>query len=66
MMQERVPEAVARARCWLFDSKGVVVSSRTELADVKKPYAHDHAPVPDFLGAIEDSHHRRQRDRQGV
>jgi malate dehydrogenase (oxaloacetate-decarboxylating)(NADP+) len=66
MMQEGVPEAVARARCWLFDSKGVVVSSRTELADFKKPYAHDHAPVPDFLGAIEDSNHRRQRDRQGV
>ena len=53
MMQEGVPEAVARARCWLFDSKGVVVSSRTELADFKKPYAHDHAPVPNFLGAIE-------------
>jgi malate dehydrogenase (oxaloacetate-decarboxylating)(NADP+) len=53
MMQEGVPEAVARARCWLFDSKGVVVSSRTELADFKKPYAQDHAPVPDFLGAIE-------------
>ena len=53
MMQEGVPEAVARARCWLFDTKGVVVSSRTELADFKKPYAHDHAPVPDFLGAIE-------------
>ena len=53
MMQEGVPEAVARAHCWLFDSKGVVVSSRTGLADFKKPYAHDHAPVPDFPGAIE-------------
>jgi malate dehydrogenase (oxaloacetate-decarboxylating)(NADP+) len=53
MMQEGVPEAVARGRCWLFDSKGVVVSGRTDLADFKKPYAHDHAPVPDFLGAIE-------------
>ena len=53
MMQEGVPEAVARARCWLFDSKGVVVSSRAELAAFKKPYAHNHAPVTDFLGAIE-------------
>ena len=53
MMQEGVPEAEARAHCWLFDSQGVVVSSRAGLADFKKPYAHDHAPVPDFPGAIE-------------
>ena len=54
MMQEGVPETVARARCWLFDSKGLVTSGRaTELADFKKAYAHDHAPVPDFIGAIE-------------
>ena len=54
MMQEGVPETVARARCWLFDSKGLVTSERAaELADFKKAYAHDHAPVPDFIGAIE-------------
>ncbi len=54
MMQEGVSETVARARCWLFDSKGLVTSGRaTELADFKKAYAHDHAPVPDFIGAIE-------------
>ena len=53
MMQEGVPEAEARAHCWLFDSQGVVVSSRTGLAGFKKPYAHDHAPVPDFLAAVE-------------
>src|SRR5208282_517343 len=32
MMQEGVPEAEARAHCWLFDSQGVVVSSRSGLA----------------------------------
>jgi len=53
MMQEGVPEAEARAHCWLFDSQGVVVSSRAGLAGFKKPYAHDHAPLPDFPGAIE-------------
>jgi malate dehydrogenase (oxaloacetate-decarboxylating)(NADP+) len=53
MMQAGVPETVARTRCWLFDSNGLVTSSRPDLADFKKSYAHDHAPVPDFVGAIE-------------
>ncbi|QNT69503.1 NAD-dependent malic enzyme [Defluviicoccus vanus] len=54
MMQEGVSEAEARQRCWFVDSKGLVVASRTELADFKKPYAHEHPPVPDFLQAIEE------------
>lgn len=53
MMQEGVPEAEARQRCWFVDSKGLVVASRTGLADFKQPYAHEHPPVPDFLQAIE-------------
>lgn len=53
MMQEGVPEAEARRRCWFVDSKGLVVASRTGLADFKVPYAHDHPPVPDFLSAVE-------------
>ncbi|MBL8658591.1 MAG: NAD-dependent malic enzyme [Rhodospirillales bacterium] len=53
MMQEGLPEDEARRRCWFVDSKGLVVASRTGLADFKLPYAHDHPPVPDFLSAIE-------------
>jgi malate dehydrogenase (oxaloacetate-decarboxylating)(NADP+) len=34
------------------DSRGLVVKSRTDLAEHKLPYAHDHAPVGDFLTAI--------------
>jgi len=30
----------------------LVVASRSGLAEHKKPYAHDHAPVADFLGAV--------------
>jgi malate dehydrogenase (oxaloacetate-decarboxylating)(NADP+) len=50
---EGLTEAAARERCWLVDSKGLVVRSRTDLAEHKLPYAHDHAPVPDLLTAVE-------------
>jgi len=43
----------AHARIWLFNSKGLVESSRNDLADFHKPYAHPHAPTRDFTGAIE-------------
>lgn len=50
---EGLPEAEARRRCWLVDSKGLVVRSRTDLAEHKRRYAHEHAPVQDFRSAIE-------------
>jgi malate dehydrogenase (oxaloacetate-decarboxylating)(NADP+) len=42
----------ARSRCWLMDSQGLVVRSRSGLAEHKLPFAHDHAPIADFIGAI--------------
>jgi malate dehydrogenase (oxaloacetate-decarboxylating)(NADP+) len=53
MAAEGVKPEEARKRSWLFDSKGLVVAGRGELAHHKKPYAHEHAPVADFLQAIE-------------
>jgi malate dehydrogenase (oxaloacetate-decarboxylating)(NADP+) len=44
--------ADARKRCWLFDSQGLVVSGRQKLASHKAAYAHDHAPIEDFVSAI--------------
>lgn len=42
----------ARRRCWFVDSRGLVVKSRTDLVEHKLPYAHEHAPVGDFLSVI--------------
>jgi len=52
MVEEGADEAAARGRCWMVDSKGLVVASRGELAEHKRPYAHVHAPVSDFIGAV--------------
>jgi malate dehydrogenase (oxaloacetate-decarboxylating)(NADP+) len=43
----------ASARTWLFDVKGLIESSRGDLADFQKPYAHPHPPVKTFVDAIE-------------
>jgi len=45
------PEA-ARLRCWFVDSKGLVCAARGELAMHKRPYAHDHEPLPDLAAAV--------------
>jgi malate dehydrogenase (oxaloacetate-decarboxylating)(NADP+) len=49
--QGLAPEA-ARRRCWLFDSRGLVTAARSDLAEHKRPFAHEHAPVTDLIGAV--------------
>ncbi len=53
LVNDGLSEAEARRRCWFVDSKGLVVKARTDLADHKRAYAHAHAPLPDFLSAVE-------------
>lgn len=53
MVAEGLSEAEARNRCWFVDSRGLVVKGRSELAEHKHPYAHDHEFLPDFLSAVE-------------
>jgi len=53
MMEDGLSLEEARGRCWFFDSRGLVVRSRDDLAAHKQRYAHDHAPIGDFLAAIE-------------
>ncbi len=52
MVEDGMAEKDARRRCWLVDSKGLVVASRSDLASHKKPYAHEHAPAGSFIEAI--------------
>lgn len=53
LMSEGVSEATARQQCWFMDSKGLVVQSRDDLAEHKRPFAHAHPPVNDLLAAVE-------------
>jgi malate dehydrogenase (oxaloacetate-decarboxylating)(NADP+) len=43
----------AQARVHMFDVNGLLESTRTDLVDFQKPYAHPHPPTKDFVAAIE-------------
>jgi malate dehydrogenase (oxaloacetate-decarboxylating)(NADP+) len=53
LVDQGIPEAEARQHCWCLDSKGLVVRSRSDLAEHKRPYAHEHEPITDLLAAVE-------------
>jgi malate dehydrogenase (oxaloacetate-decarboxylating)(NADP+) len=52
MVAQGLSLEAARHRCWLVDSRGLVTAARSELAHHKQPFAHEHAPVADLLGAV--------------
>jgi malate dehydrogenase (oxaloacetate-decarboxylating)(NADP+) len=43
----------AQSQVHMFDVNGLLESSRKDLVDFQKPYAHKHAPTRDFVAAIE-------------
>ena len=53
LVREGLSEAEARGRCWFIDSRGMVTTDRSDLAEYKRPFAKDHRPVADLLDAIE-------------
>jgi malate dehydrogenase (oxaloacetate-decarboxylating)(NADP+) len=52
MVAKGLSKADARRRCWLFDSKGLVTAQRSDLAEHKRPYAHEHAGAATLLDAV--------------
>lgn len=42
----------ARRQCWFFDTRGLLVAGRDGVSGHKRPYAHEHAHIADFLGAV--------------
>jgi malate dehydrogenase (oxaloacetate-decarboxylating)(NADP+) len=52
MVADGLSEAEALRRNWLVDSRGLVVKSRENLSGHKLRFAHEHAPIGDFLTAI--------------
>jgi malate dehydrogenase (oxaloacetate-decarboxylating)(NADP+) len=52
LVEEGIPLAAARQRCWFVDSKGLIVKSRGQLSEHKLHYAHDHTPCADLLSAV--------------
>jgi malate dehydrogenase (oxaloacetate-decarboxylating)(NADP+) len=52
MMQEGLSEKEARSRCFFLDSKGLIVSSRTDLDARKRAVAVDGRGAPEGLSAV--------------
>lgn len=53
IVEEGASPEEAKKRCWLFDSKGLVVSSRRDLNEDKRRYAHEETFLHDFLSAVQ-------------
>jgi malate dehydrogenase (oxaloacetate-decarboxylating)(NADP+) len=52
MAMEGMDIAQARKRNALFDINGLIVTSRTDVADFQKPFAQDHERITSFVEAV--------------
>jgi malate dehydrogenase (oxaloacetate-decarboxylating)(NADP+) len=53
MVEEGLTLKDAQGHVYMFDINGLLETTRTDLVDFQKPYAHKHAPTRDFVAAIE-------------
>jgi malate dehydrogenase (oxaloacetate-decarboxylating)(NADP+) len=52
LLAQGVPAEQAHAACWLFDSQGLLVAGRDNIAEQKRPFAHEHPAVDSFVEAV--------------
>ncbi|MDG4562527.1 MAG: NAD-dependent malic enzyme [Candidatus Competibacter sp.] len=52
LVAEGMTLADAQSRVHMFDINGLLESTRSDLVDFQKPYAHPHPPTKDFVAAI--------------
>ena len=52
LCDDGMEESAARDRCWFFDSKGLIVKSRTGLTPQKARFAKEHPQLTDFAEAV--------------
>jgi malate dehydrogenase (oxaloacetate-decarboxylating)(NADP+) len=52
MQQEGLSIEEAQKKCWMFDTRGLVVKGRKRLEEFKKPYAHKYQSITSFLDCI--------------
>jgi malate dehydrogenase (oxaloacetate-decarboxylating)(NADP+) len=53
MVEEGLTLKQAQSQVSMFDINGLLETTRTDLVDFQKPYAHKHEPTRDFVAAIE-------------
>ncbi len=53
LIEEGLSEDEARGRCWFVDSKGLVVTGRTDLSEHKRRFAQDYPFHRDLLSVVE-------------
>jgi malate dehydrogenase (oxaloacetate-decarboxylating)(NADP+) len=53
LVQQGLTLPEAQSRVYMFDVNGLLESTRSDLVDFQKPYAHKHAPTRDFVAGIE-------------
>jgi len=53
MAEEGLTLKQAQSHVYMFDINGLLETTRKDLFDFQKPYAHKHAPTHDFVAAIE-------------
>jgi malate dehydrogenase (oxaloacetate-decarboxylating)(NADP+) len=53
LVEEGLTLEQAQSKVYMFDINGLLESTRTDLVDFQRVYAHKHAPTRDFVASIE-------------